>query len=302
MLVLAAAVREGSLAAAARSLGITASAASQAVSALEAQVGEPLLTRGRRGISPTAAGERIAAHGEAIRAQLEAAESGFTGPTTLRIAAFATSVVALVAPALAQLRASAPTGTTATDQAAACQMTVTEVEPDEARVLLGRGRVDLALVNHSAHTQPDADGRWRVEHILDERLDLVMSVAHRLAARRTVGIADLADDPWVMQAPASPCQEVMMRACAEAGFAPRVVATCATYTSILALVATGQGVALVPRLVLAGGVPRSVSVVRTRVSVLRRVNALTPRGIAHPAGLDALVAALRDAGGVARPD
>jgi DNA-binding transcriptional LysR family regulator len=200
------------------------------------------------------------------------------------VAAFATSVVALVAPALARLRTDRTSG----------QTTVLEVEPEDARGLLERGRVDLALVNHSAHTQPDADGRWRVDHVLDERLDLVLAADHPLAGREVVALADLAKDPWVMQAPASPCQEVMMRACADAGFAPRVTATCATYTSILALVATAQGVALVPRMALTTEVQGSCSVVRTRVPVLRRINALTPRGFARSKGIEVLIAGLRD--------
>src|SRR5664279_2637740 len=100
LLILAAAVREGSLTAAAHSLGITPSAVSQALGALEAQVGQPLLVRNARGVSPTPAGEMLAAHAEAIRAQLLAAEAEVSQPTEIRLASFATAVVALVAPAL----------------------------------------------------------------------------------------------------------------------------------------------------------------------------------------------------------
>src|SRR5580765_6651254 len=91
--VLAAAVRERSIASAARSLGITPSAASQALSALEAQAGTRLLRRQARGVVPTAAGERLAAHAAAVLSQLATAETelatGVSGD--LRVAAFPTA-------------------------------------------------------------------------------------------------------------------------------------------------------------------------------------------------------------------
>ncbi|WP_396453754.1 LysR substrate-binding domain-containing protein [Actinomadura sp.] len=45
---------------------------------------------------------------------------------------------------------------------------------------------------------------------------------------------------------------MIQHACAAAGFAPDVAATCADYRSILALVGAGTGVSLIPELALTG--------------------------------------------------
>lgn len=288
--VLAAAVQEQSLARAARSLGITPSAASQAIAALEAQTGAALLVRGARGVRPTPAGERLAAHARAVLAHLELAESEITGVggTTVRLAAFPTAMAALVPDALAALRP---------DHAqVACELV--ELEPDPARTALRDGTVDLALVSHSALAFPDDRPGWHVEHLLDEQMLLAVPTDHRLATSERADLRSTADEDWILQAPGSPCQQIMLRACGEAGFAPRVVASCSDYRSMLRLVATGQGVALVPELAAVHMPLDGVRLLPVRRPVLRRVNALLRSDRPRSPGIGAVVDALRAA---ARP-
>ena len=272
--VLAAAVRERSLAAAARSLGITPSAASQAIAALEAQAGTPLLVRRARGVVPTAAGERLALRAEAAITQLEAAELELTAPHAgrIRIAAFPTAVFGLLPPTLQRCE----------DEPAQISVEIVELEPDDARAALRAGEVDLALVNHDATLAPDAQGQFRVHHIVDEPVFIALPADHRLAAHRRVDLGELSHESWIMQTPASPCQQLTMHACASAGFAPNVSATCGDYRSILALVATGYGVALVPRLATHKLNTEDITVRVTRPAITRRINALVPDGRAEP--------------------
>jgi DNA-binding transcriptional LysR family regulator len=81
--------------------------------------------------------------------------------------------------------------------------------------------------------------------------------------------------------------------CATAGFAPRVVATCGDYRSILALVGAGAGVSLIPELALTGLRPPSVALVPTRPVTMRRINALVASRVGVPpaarTALDAFV-------------
>ena len=272
--VLAAAVRERSLAAAAKSLGITPSAASQAISALEAQAGTPLLVRRARGVAPTAAGERLALRAEAMLAQLEAAERELAGPHPgrIRIAAFPTAVYGLLPTVLGRFH----------DELAQTSVEIIELEPDDARAALRANEVDLALVNHDASLAPDAHGSFRVHHIVDEPVYATLPANHRLASGRRVDLTTLTHDSWVMQTPASPCQQLTMHVCAEAGFAPNVAATCGDYRSILALVATGCGVALTPRLATRGLNTEGVALKTTRPAIRRRINALVPDGRTEP--------------------
>ncbi|MGZ4723130.1 MAG: LysR family transcriptional regulator [Ilumatobacteraceae bacterium] len=282
--VLAAAVRERSLAAAARSLGITPSAASQAISALERQIGSPLLHRRARGVEPTPVGERLSLHAEAVLAQLAIAEAELSGttPRVLRVGAFATAVRGLLAAAISDLRS---TG-------AVLDLEVHELEPDDARVAMRAGIIEVALVNHDAELAPDIDGPWRVTHVLDEPVYVALPEAHRLASRARVDLRQLGSEAWIMQMPASPCQQLTYRACAAAGFAPAVSATCADYSSIIALVRAGHGVSIVPRLAAHRLDLTGVKLLPARTALTRRINALASTG--EGVGSTMLVNALRE--------
>lgn len=65
-------VEAGSISAAAEQLGVAKSAVSTRIAGFEAGVRVRLLTRSRKGVSPTAAGERMYAHGQRLLAQNEA--------------------------------------------------------------------------------------------------------------------------------------------------------------------------------------------------------------------------------------
>jgi len=284
--VLSTTLREGSIAGAARSLAITPSAASQALSALEAQTGAVLLERLPRGVRPTAAGERLAAQAEAVLSMLARAEAELDGRTTsLRVAAFPTAIIGLLPAALVALRATAPD----------LHVQVLEVEPDDGRAALRAGDVDIALVNHHAVLAPDTRGPWRVEHIIDEPVLAALPRSHRLAGRPYVRVEQLRDDDWVMQKPASPCQDLVQRVCGGGGFAPTVVAACGDYRSILALVGAGLGVSLVPQTGFVGVDVASVALVPLRPAVRRRINALVSTRPGVSLAARPLVDELRDA-------
>ena len=70
---LAAAVRCGSLTAAAAELGLTQPALSKSIRELERALGVRVLERGRFGVAPTEAGDALVARHRAIEAELRAA-------------------------------------------------------------------------------------------------------------------------------------------------------------------------------------------------------------------------------------
>jgi DNA-binding transcriptional LysR family regulator len=283
--VLAAALREGSLAGAARALGMTPGAASQAIHALEAQTGVALLERLPRGVRATPAGERLAAHAEAVFTTLRRAEAEVAGEKgdAVRLAAFPSGVIALVPQLLERLAKSAPH----------LDVQVLELEPDAGRAALRAGACELALVNHHSLLAPDTHGPWQVVHLRDEPMLAALPLGHPLASRSTIAISQLSDDRWITQQPASPCQEIVQRACADSGFAPRVTATCGDYRSILALIGAGHGVSLIPESALVGLADPPVALIRTRPRTARRINVLlSSRAGITPAALtvlDALV-------------
>ncbi|MFD9908472.1 LysR family transcriptional regulator [Streptomyces sp. NPDC059063] len=106
--------RARSFSGAAGALHLTQSAISHSVRGTEKKLGTVLFERGRKGATPTAAGERAVAHARRVLRLLDtlaaeargAAADTVTGP--LRIAAFRSAALHLLPPALTRLRARHP--------------------------------------------------------------------------------------------------------------------------------------------------------------------------------------------------
>jgi len=101
----------GSLAEAARRLGLTPAAVAQRIAALEADLGAALVLRSGRRVTPTEAGRAILAGSQRILAevrQLRLAARADADVGELRLGAISTAMTGLLPPALHRLAASAP--------------------------------------------------------------------------------------------------------------------------------------------------------------------------------------------------
>ncbi len=244
----------GTLARAAEELGFTPSAVSQQIKRLERQVGVPVLATAGRGVVLTPAGQAIADSApevfQALERCAEAARSVSEGAPrgTLRVVAFSTAIRGLLAPVVPRLAARYPD----------LRVQLTEQDPDEALHGVGAGTADLALVH-------DADGllpaplssslssplpsslAWTGVHT--DVGDVVMSRTHPLARLDApLGEAALAGHAWVTSPPGTVCHQWFRRLFAEAGTEPDVRHLVDDFATQLSLVASGQVVALIPRL------------------------------------------------------
>lgn len=143
--------------AAAAALYLTPSAVSQQLNALEQETGHALLIRSGKGVRLTAAGEILLAHTHTVLAQLERAEAelaayagGAAGEVT--VAAFATGIAEVVAPAIVHLAAYHPD----------IRVRVRDAEGDESLPLVLDGEADLAVAveyrGRPARTTADCPG------------------------------------------------------------------------------------------------------------------------------------------------
>jgi DNA-binding transcriptional LysR family regulator len=232
-------VRAGALGAAARELGWTQPAVSQQLRQLERETGCTLLLRGPRGVTPTEAGTLLVARADAVAAQLAMAEEEVAGVAALRrgrvrLAAFPSASATLVPRALARLSQDSPD----------LDVALTEAEPPEALALLADGQVDLALVfgYREAPAPTAAELSW--VPLGREPVRLVLP-AGRVSGGRRVGLAELADQPWI--AGCDRCRAHLLHLCDQAGFVPNIRHVTDDYVVVQNLVAAGLGVALLPR-------------------------------------------------------
>ena len=234
--------REGSMTAAAAVLGYTQSAVSQAVAALEKEAGTPLLERGARGVRPTAAGELLARHAAVLREQLDRAAGELDDHLharagRLRLAAFPSAARVLVPPAVAAFRAAHP----------GVELSLDEMEPDQAADGLRDGRHDLAIV-FDYPFQPLLDAAGIVLHDLgDDQMLVALRPDHAAAGREVVPLAELGGETWVSSSDPT-CNLLLTHGAGRAGFTPRVAFAADDYGAVARLVAAGVGIALIPEI------------------------------------------------------
>lgn len=257
----------GSVTAAAAALHVTSSALSQQLAKLEREVGQPLLVHRGRGVALTDAGALLTRHTEDILARIAQAETdlqALRGEVTGRmaIAAFATAARALLPPALAEL----------TDRYPSLQVTSRENEPEESLELLARGELDLAVIDEWPHTPRPLPTVVTHAHLFDDVADLAMPTGHRLArAEAAPRLADCEGEPWISWTAGQFGHGWLARTLSGANVEPDIRHTAGEHQTLLALVAAGLGLALMPRLGR-GPVPEGVTVRELRPPVTRKVH------------------------------
>ncbi|MFJ9947484.1 LysR substrate-binding domain-containing protein [Kitasatospora sp. NPDC091207] len=270
----------GTIAAVAEALSFSPSAVSQQLSVLEKEAGVPLLERTGRRVALTPAALGLVRHAEAVLARLEQADAelaharqGLAGP--LRIGSYPSAARAVIPAVLAELSGWHPD----------LEPMVTEVDPAAVAAALRAGELDVALVHEYDLVPADPEPGLAVTRP-------VFTEPMYLAARAAGTVAEQRDAPWIMSPRGTLCHSMAVRACESAGFAPRIRHQIDDFATVLALVAAGQGVALVPRL---GTVRTPPGVVLTRLPMYRRTRVAFRAGAgSHPA-ISAFVSALHTA-------
>ena len=245
MKVLREVAARGSFSAAAEALSFTQSAVSQHIAALERETGQTLVERRPGGVRLTDAGQALVRHADAILARLDDAEhelaaiAGLRGGR-LRLGTFPSAGATLVPSAVRMFYERHPD----------VELSLVEAEPEGLLPQLRGGDLDLALV-YDFDPVPAA-GHEELErvHLLDDPLAAVLPRGHRLAGRSRIRIEDLAEENWISGTPPGSCSRIVRHACSGAGFEPRVVFSSDDNLTVQALVATGVGISLQPRLAL----------------------------------------------------
>lgn len=103
-----------------------------------------------------------------------------------------------------------------------------------------------------------------------ERTVVAVHPEHALAGRRSVRPSALREEPIVTLTRTSRLRTVVEAVCRQAGFAPRIVAETSDLNVMLALVAEGVGIAMLPRSGL-DGAARVTALDLTHPPVERRI-------------------------------
>ena len=281
----------GTMTAVGAARGLTSSAVSQQLATLEREAGAALLERVGRRVRLTAQGERLVAHAETILQAVEAAELDLRATEArpqgvLEIGCFPTFAKARLLPAMIRAR----------DRFPDLQVVIHELEPPDAIEALRDGRCDLA-VNFTYNLAPRPDDTGLVSQPLMIETVLLALPGSWSAEGEPIDLGRLAQEDWIVGSRQSDDRLLAERACAVAGFAPRITHTVDDYDLLLRMVAAGFGVGFVPELALELPSAGSV-VVRTPggAPLRRHLHALTRTALAGSLPVRALLSELASPG------
>ncbi|MEO7262687.1 MAG: LysR family transcriptional regulator [Jatrophihabitantaceae bacterium] len=259
----------GSIAAAAREVGLTPSAVSQQLSILEREAGTLLLDRSPRGVLLTGAGQALVARARSILQLLEEARADLdrlTGELSghVRIGTVASAAASLVSQAAIRLAA----------EHVALELTVTVAEPARSIDHLLNGDFDIAVVDFYDGVPVAVPDYLMATDLCTEPL-VVVSAAGALPGVGEIKLSSLSEASWVMPPLDAACGQAVRFACRAEGFEPRVRWETDDMLLLVRAVAAGHGVAVLPRLAVADNVAEIEIRQLAEPSMSRRLLALT---------------------------
>ncbi|MGH8779918.1 LysR family transcriptional regulator [Paraburkholderia sp.] len=230
----------GSVTRAADTLGVAQPALSQALTRMERDLGVKLFTRTRRGAALTPAGQAIVEDVRLSVARIDAAshrarEIGAQRGGRLTVGFASAALFDVLPRAIAALREAVPD----------VQLALREMSNAEQAVALERGEIDLGLL----HTPVTVGGRMREKLIVRERLIAVLPTSFQVAQDGRVTLRELAERGlvWFPQDQLPVIRAGILSAFRQAGCEADIVQDANRSLTVLACVAAGCGVSLLPQ-------------------------------------------------------
>ncbi|MYS41703.1 LysR family transcriptional regulator, partial [Streptomyces sp. SID5998] len=265
----------GTVAAAAAALGFTPSAVSQQIAKLERETRTVLLEREGRGVRLTDEAHQLVETAAELLALVERAETRLeerrgVPAGRLTVAAFASAARGLMPSVLADLAVRHP----------ALDTRLSEVDPHLSVDLVAKGAVDLVVAHDWDIAPLPAPAGVEQAVIGEDPCDLIVPEGHPFAGRRAVRREELGGQRWVCQPPGRVCHDWLVRTLRSAGHEPEIVHRAEENPTLIALVAAGLGISLIPRLGR-GPLPPGVAEVPLDPMPVRRLYALWRAGAAR---------------------
>jgi LysR family hydrogen peroxide-inducible transcriptional activator len=211
---------------------------SQQIMKLEDELGERLFERTKREVSLTPAGDLLRVHAERVLQEVELARDGvreFRGLVRGRVVL---GVLPTVAPYFLPQRLRA-----FSSRFPAVEVVVHEDTTDQLAAAVLAKEVDLALVS-----LPVERVGLAAEEFFDEKLLVALPARHALAKRPRLTFDDLEREAFILMKEGHCLSGQALQFCRINGFAPQISFRSAQIETVLAFVAKGWGVSVVPEM------------------------------------------------------
>ncbi|MEV4258882.1 LysR family transcriptional regulator, partial [Spirillospora sp. NPDC049652] len=286
--------QRGTAGAVAEALGYSPSAVSQQLAQLQREVGVPLVEKVGRRLRLTPAGEVLAARAQTLLDEARRAEEAALAASgrvagTVRVVAFQTALLHVLAPVLPVLAAEYP------------ELTVDVLDEDYVQVLraVELQEIDVAITDEYPRLPRARRPGLVAEELLSESMWVSLPAAHPLAVSGApVRLEALAGERWVTGHAGTNHADLLERACVDlAGFRPDVRYRTNDILVMFAMVAHGGAVSIMPDLAFADQEPGIVTRPLAGEPLRRRMVLWTRAGADVRPSVAALLEALRASAG-----
>lgn len=136
------------------------------------------------------------------------------------------------------------------------------------------GEFDMALIGPVPKQEKKIEGTT----LFIDNIVALMPESHPLASRKSLKLAELREDSFVLFPEEYILREMIVNACGQLGFQPRVSFEGEDIDAIKGLVSAGLGITLIPEITLVDRLPRStVKIPIIEPNVTRTVGVIIPR-------------------------
>jgi DNA-binding transcriptional LysR family regulator len=238
--------QRGSMAKAAAQLGVSTPTVSEIIADLEHGIGARLLDRSPKGVEPTTYGHALLKRTLIVFDELKQSIKDIeflADPTTgeIRIAS-PLAVASTVIPHIFERFAKEYPRVVLHFE----EVTAASATPD-LRDLRDR-KYDLILGRWSLQTEDGSADDLNIELLFDDPLVIATGATSKWAARRKIDLAELVEEPWIMQGPQTWNYRTLAEVCQTRGLAmPRASLVTLSISVIAHFLASGQFVTAMPR-------------------------------------------------------
>jgi DNA-binding transcriptional LysR family regulator len=238
---------QGHFGRAAQNLGMTQSGLSQLVKKLEGTIGAKLIERTTRRVSLTDLGEMFLENAQELLQAHRLAEARIANilhgeEGTVRLGFVASAALGIV-PKLAAL---------VHDRAPGLRLSLGELTSEEQIPRLKSGEIDVGVLREIRESSG-----LLIKSLGREPLLAAVPLTHQLSSQRKLHLRELAQEGFIMfpRTKVSFLHDHIYRICNEAGFTPLVVEEAVQFATILGLVSSNAGIAIVPESITAIRLP-----------------------------------------------
>ena len=277
----------GTIAKVAEAVNLTRPAVSQQLAILEQETGTVLFERSGRGVRLTIAGERLVERASKVLDLVDEIESDLASAKgvvagEVRISAFGSAATVFIPAVFDELLRAHPQ----------LDLRFAELEPPEGLKAAAARLVDLAIVDDSISADALSSMLY-FRPVYEDHFAAVMAVDHPLAGEALIRLDALAGENWAINKSAHTYKAQIVNACHDAGYVPRVVASCRNLVATLELVRTGYVITVLPALALrAASADPAFSVVPIRPMMKRRIFIAMAQGTFRRPAIAAVLKAL----------